>query len=126
MGKDTSMMRLAVVLSALVAVATAVPAGAQAPSPTPSPHVYKKSALQHKAKPMTFSNPGNPKYNPGTQSGRDCISGRGANAGQQTINPITGQPKPATIVSIPLGNDAGSVASSTTKAQQAQACGHAR
>jgi hypothetical protein len=118
------MMRLAVVFTALVAVATAVPAGAQAP--TPSPHVYKKSALEHKAKPTTFSNPGNPKYNPGTQSGRDCISGRGANAGQQTINPITGQQKGATIVSIPLGNGAGSVASSTTRAQQAQACGHAR
>jgi len=79
------MMRLAVLFTALVAVATAVPAGAQAP--TPSPHGYTNTALQHKAKPMTFSNPGNPKYNPGTRSGRDCISGRGANAGQQTINP---------------------------------------
>jgi hypothetical protein len=118
------MMRLAVLLMALVAVATAVPAGAQAP--TPSPREYKKSALQHKAKPMTFSNPGNPKYNPGTRSGRDCISGRGANEGQQSINPITGQPKAATIVSIPLGNGGGSVASATTRAQQAQACGHAR
>jgi hypothetical protein len=117
------MMRLAVVVIALVAVATAVPAGAQAP--TPSPRAYKNSALQHKAKPMTFSNPGNPKYNPGTRSGRDCISGRGANAGQQTINPVTGQPKAATIVSIPLGQGGGSVASSTSKAQQAQACGHA-
>jgi hypothetical protein len=120
------MMRLAVVFTALLAVATAVPAGAQAPSATPSPHVYKKSALQHKVKPTTFSNPGNPNYNPGTQSGRDCISGRGANAGQQTINHITGQPKSETIVSIPLGNGAGSVASSTTRAQQAQACAHAR
>jgi len=118
------MMRLAVLFTALVAVATAVPAGAQAP--TPSPHGYTNTALQHKAKPMTFSNPGNPKYNPGTRSGRDCISGRGANAGQQTINPITGQPKAATIVSIPLGQGGGSVASSTTKAQQAQACGHVR
>jgi hypothetical protein len=124
MGKDTSMMRLAVLVSALVAVATAVPAGAQAA--TPSPHVYKHSALKHKAKPTTFSNPGNPKYNPGKQSGRDCISGRGANAGQQTIDPVTGKPRAATIVSIPLGNGAGSVASATTKAQQAQACGHAR
>lgn len=114
------MMRLAVLFTALVAVATAVPAGAQAPSPTPH------NALVHKAKPLTFSNPGNSKYNPGTRSGRDCISGRGANAGQQTVDPVTGKPRAATIVSIPLGNGGGSVASATTKAQQAQACGHAR
>ena len=117
------MMRLAVLLTALVAVATAGPAGAQT-QPPPAEHHH--TALVHKAKPLTFSNPGNSKYNPGTRSGRDCISGRGANAGQQTVDPVTGKPRAATIVSIPLGNGGGSVASATTKAQQAQACGHAR
>jgi hypothetical protein len=117
------MMRLAMLLTALIAVATAVPAGAQTPPP---PAEHHHTAMKHKAKPLTFSNPGNPKYNPGTRSGRDCISGRGANAGQQTVDPVTGKPRAATIVSIPLGNGGGSVASATTKAQQAQACGHTR
>jgi hypothetical protein len=114
------MMRLALLLGALVALATALPAGAQTPTPKP----YKHTALTHKAKPTTFSNPGDPKYNPGTLSGQDCVSGRGANAAQQTVNPITGKPQAATFISIPLGPGGGSVASSTTKAQQAQACGH--
>lgn len=114
------MMRLALLITALVAVAAAVPAGAQ--TPAPKPH----GALVHKAKPLTFSNPRNPKYNPGIRTGRDCISGRGANAGQQTVDPVTGKPRAATIVSIPIGNGGGNVASATTKAQQAQACGHTR
>jgi len=118
------MIRLAALFTALIAVATAVPAGAQ--TATPSPHAYKNSALQHKVKPMTFTNPGSATYKPGTLSGRDCSSGRGANAGQQTVDPVTGKPRAATIVSIPLGSGSGSVASSTTKAQQAQACAHTR
>jgi hypothetical protein len=114
------MMRVAVLFIALVTVAGALPAGAQ----TPTPHPYHNNAMSHKAHPMTFSNPANPKYNPGTLNGTRCISGRGANAAQQTIDPVTGKPRAATIVSIPLGSGGGSVASSTTKAQQAQACAH--
>jgi hypothetical protein len=118
------MMRLALLVGALVALATAVPAGAQTATPTPKP--YKHTALTHKAKPTTFSNPGNPKYNPGTLTGQDCTGGRGANAAQQNVNPITGKPQAATFISIPLGPGGGSVAESTTKAQQAQACTHPR
>jgi hypothetical protein len=118
------MMRLAVLFTALIAVATAVPAGAQVPSPTP--RAYHHTALQHKAQPLTFSNPANPKYNPGALSGQRCISGRGANAGQQTVDPVTGKPRAATIVSIPLSKGGGSIASSTTRSQLAEACGHPR
>jgi hypothetical protein len=116
------MNRLAVLFIALAAVASAVPAAAQ----TPPPRTYTKNAMSHKAKPMMFSNPANPKYNPGTQNGTRCISGRGANAAAQTIDPVTGKPRAATFVSIPLGSGGGSVASNTAKAQQAQACSHPR
>jgi len=124
MGKEASMMRFVAFLTTIVAVAAVVPAGAQ--TATPTPHAYKNTALQHKVKPMTFVNPGSTKQKPGTLSGRDCISGAGANAGQQTVDPVTGKPKAGTIVSIPLGGGSSSVQSSTTKAQQAQACGHTR
>jgi hypothetical protein len=116
------MKRLAVLFIALVAVASTAAAGAQ----TPPPHPHLKNAISHKAKPMTFSNPANPRYNPGAQNGTRCISGRGANAAAQTIDPVTGKPRAATFVSIPLGSGGGSVASNTAKAQQATACGHPR
>jgi hypothetical protein len=113
------MMRFALLCAALLAVATAVPAGAQTPPP-----LHHHTALQHKATPMTFTNPANPKGNPGTRSGADCMSGRGANAGQETIDPVTGKPRAATFVSIPLTSGGGSVASATARKQQAAACGH--
>jgi hypothetical protein len=115
------MMRLAVLFAALVALATAVPAGAQTPPPE-----HHHTALEHKATPMTFTNPANPKNNPGTRSGRDCISGRGANAAQQTVDPVTGKPRAATFLSVPLTKGGGSVASATSRSQQAAACAHTR
>ncbi len=99
----------------------AAPAGAVTPSPQPSsamPH----SAMMHKVK--------NTLVNPGAQNavapmrGSGCI-GPNANAAQTAINPITGQPQAATIVSVPLGSGSGTVASSTNHAQQSEACAHA-
>jgi hypothetical protein len=57
-------------------------------------------------------------------SGQGCISGPTAVRAQNSINPITGRPQAATIVSIPIGKGSGDVASSTTRAQQAEACAH--
>ncbi len=75
---------------------------------------------------MTFANPANPKNNPGVMSGQGCMSGRGANAAAQTVNPVTGKPDAATFVSIPVTPGGGSVASATARTQQAQACAHTR
>jgi hypothetical protein len=112
-------MRLAVLLTVLATVATAAPtAAAQAPAPHPTG--------THKPHVSSLSNPANHKTNPHTMSGRDCISGPNANRAQLTVNPITGKPQAAPLVSIPLTKGGGSVASATTRAQQAHACAHTR
>jgi hypothetical protein len=100
---------------------TAVPAGAQ----SPKPHATPTSAAMSKKIPVTnLSNPGNRSNNAGTMSGQGCISGPTANRAQTTVNPINGHAQAATIVSVPLGKGSGSVASATTRQQQAQACAH--
>ncbi|HEY5349398.1 MAG TPA: hypothetical protein VIJ64_06690 [Candidatus Lustribacter sp.] len=129
------MMRLAALLTVLAAVATAAPAAAaHTPSPHPTgthrPHAtgtHKPHAMgTHKPHVSSLENPANHKTNPHTMSGRDCISGPNANRAQQAVNPITGKPQAAPFVSIPLTKGGGSVASATTRAQQAQACAHTR
>jgi hypothetical protein len=61
-----------------------------------------------------------------SMSGQGCISGPTAVRAQNSLNPITGKPQAATIVSIPLGKGSGDIASATTRSQQAQACAHSR
>jgi hypothetical protein len=114
------MMRFAL-LAALSAL-LAAPAGAQTPPPA---HVYHHTAVQHQASPMRFTNPGSGSSGPHPMNGQGCI-GPHVNAAQTAINPITGKPQAATIVSIPLSKGAGGVASSTNRAQQAQACAQSR
>jgi hypothetical protein len=43
---------------------------------------------------------------------------------QTDVNPITGKLQAAPIIEIPVTKGGGSVASATTRAQQAQACAH--
>ena len=126
------MVRFALVLVFLT-VATAVPAGAQSPAAhaTPTAHAVPaghatptSSAMSKKIPVSSLSNPGNHGTNPGTMSGQGCISGPTANRAQTTVNPVNGHAQAATIVSVPIGKGAGSVANSTTRQQQAEACAH--
>jgi hypothetical protein len=79
--------------------------------------------MLHKV-PTTFSNPGATKAAPGIMSGQDCNGGANANAAQRAVNPINGSAQSKTFVSVPLGKGQGSVASSTSRAQQIQTCAH--
>jgi hypothetical protein len=115
------MKHYALVLTAFIALAGAVPAAAQAPAPSAHP----TGAVGVRKVPVTnLQNPANRKTNGRTMSGQGCISGPTSVRAQNTINPVTGQPQAATIVSVPLGRGGGSVASATTRAQQTQACAH--
>jgi hypothetical protein len=102
----------------LALVVTLAPLGAgAAPSPLPSGLLIQKA-------PTSLSNPGTRKTAPG-MNGQGCIASH-VNASQTAVNPITGKPQAAPIVSIPITAHGGSVASATTRAQQAHACAHAR
>ena len=68
-----------------------------------------------------FTNPGSSKTHP--MNGQGCVSGPGANRAARTVNPVNGHAQAATIISIPITNG-GSVANSTTHAQQTEACAH--
>jgi hypothetical protein len=85
---------------------------------------HKHNATLHHSQPMTLTNPG-ASSSTSTMSGAGC-GGPRANAAQTAINPITGQPQAAPIVAVPLTKGAGTVASATNHAQQAQACAHGR
>jgi hypothetical protein len=61
-------------------------------------------------------------YGPHSMTGQGCIA-KAANT--DTINPITGKAQATTIVSVPVSNGSGNVASATTHRQQSAACGHA-
>jgi len=78
-GEEASMMRLAVLFTALVAVATAVPPERRRRR---HPARVHEQALQHKAKPMTFSNPGTPSTTPARAAAATASAPR-ANAGQR-------------------------------------------
>jgi hypothetical protein len=112
-------MRFALILAVLVAGAAALPAAAQTPSPRPSGVMGAQ-----KVPVKSLLNSPNNRSNTHSMSGQGCISGPTAVRGQNSINPITGQPQAATIISIPITKGGGSVASSTTRAQQAEACAH--
>lgn len=114
-------MRFALVLAVLVAAATAGPAAAA----TPPPHASAVMGV-HKLPVKGFLNSPKGKGNTHSMSGQGCISGPMAVRAQKTLNPITGKPQAATIVAVPLGKGSGDVASATTRAQQAEACAHAR
>ena len=115
------MMRLAVLLTILAAVATAVPAvAAAAPSPRPTGAMGMR-----KTPPSAFLNSANRKHKPASMSGRGCTSGTLSMRAHLAVNPITGKPQAAPIVSVPLSKGGGSVAAATTRAQQAHACAHA-
>lgn len=106
-------------LTVLAALACAAPAVAQGPRPTPT-----MAAAMHKVPLTSLQNP-NARHTPAPMSGRACNSGVMANRALRTINPINNQPRAAPIVSIPLTKNGESVATATTRAQQAQACAHA-
>jgi len=119
------------VLIAVMLVAAAGPAAAQTPSSTtlpvlpmpkvtPTPHVRvtpRPSAVS------TFTNPGSKHAHVLTPAGGSSCN-RNATAAQQRVNPITGQPQAGTLVSVPIGNNAGTVASATNHQQQIDACAH--
>ena len=105
------------VAAALLLTALLVPAVAgAAPSPLPS------GILEHKV-PLSSTYPGTHHRHPSSIGGAGCIAAH-PNADQAAINPITGKPQAAPIVSIPLSG--GNVADATTRAQQAHGCAHAR
>ncbi len=99
-------------LAALLAVLLAT---AATPAPPPVP-------LSTKLPATSLTNPGGQKTHP--MNGQGCMSGPGANRAALTVNPVNGHAQAATIVSIPITKGGGSVANSTTHAQQAQACAH--
>jgi hypothetical protein len=113
-------MRFALLLSAL-ALAAVAPAAAQTPGPHGTP---TSSALIRKVPASNFVNPGNNGSKIGPMSGQGCMSGPGANRSQAAVNPINGHAQAAPIISIPVGQGGGSVANSTTRAQQSYACAH--
>ena len=107
----------ALILTMMLAPAIA---RAQAASPLPS------GLLEHRVKAgSTFTYPPSGHASPRPMSGQGCMAAH-INAAQTNVNPITGKPQAAPIVSIPLGSNSGSVASATSRAQQSQACAHAR
>ena len=113
-------------LAALTLLAAgAVPAFAQQPSPVPTHHHHGATPAPRKTPFMTFSDPGASARGPGSMAGTGCQSGRNIANAQHSVNPVTGV-KSSTIVSVPLTNGSGSIASSTTKAQQSEACAHGR
>ena len=135
------MVRFAVLLGALAWAAFPLPALAQRAPAAPSPHASvhhlvhphaapaahpspKPSSAMLQKVPTTFSNPGAAKVSPGIMTGQDCNGGANANAAQRAVNPINGSAQAKTFVSIPLGKGQGSVASSTSHAQQIQTCAH--
>jgi len=101
----------------LLSVMLAGPVSAHVASPPP---LHKHDAIYHKAQPMKVTTPTG---GTSTASGQSCI-GHNANASQTAMNPITGQPQAAPIVEVPVTPGGGSIPSSTTRAQQAQACAH--
>ncbi len=114
-------MRFAAVLTLVFTAALASGAYAQTASEVP----HKHNATYHRSTPMTFTNPGSHSSVAGPAGGQSCI-GHNANAAQTAVNPITGKAQAAPFVVVPVSNNGGSVASATTRAQQAQACAQAR
>ena len=96
--------------AALLAVLLTVAA-----SPPPAP-------MSTKLHVTNFTNPGSEKTHP--MNGQGCTSAHGASRAAMTVNPVNGHAQAATIVSIPITKGGGSVANSTTRAQQAEACAH--
>jgi hypothetical protein len=118
----------AFVTAAILAIAA--PAAAQSPPAypsvlTPPPLPATPAAHPHTSpRPtavMTFRNPA-------AKGGSTPMSAAACNRSpvyaQQRLNPITGQPQTATLVSIPVTKGGGSIASATTRKGQQEACAH--
>jgi hypothetical protein len=71
---------------------------------------------------MTFTNPGHTKSTPSAMSGKDCVGGRGSTIAQSQVGPPNGGQKSQTLVSVPLGKDAGTVQNATARKQLNEAC----
>jgi hypothetical protein len=123
------MMRLALLAVALIGSTGS--AMAQTPSSTtlpvlPMPRVTATPYVHVTPRPTavsTFTSPNSKHAHVLTPAGGSSCN-RNATAAQQRINPITGQPQAATIVSVPVGSNAGTVASATNHQQQIDACAH--
>jgi hypothetical protein len=124
------MMRTALIAAGIL-IASIVPAAAQTSSSTTLPVVSMPKATATPHVPVTprptavstFTNPSSKHAHVLTPAGGSSCN-RNAVAAQQRVNPITGQPQAATIVSVPIGNNAGTVASATNHQQQIEACAH--
>jgi len=125
-------MRSFPIAVAVCLIACSVRAGAQTPSsttlpvvsmprPTATPHVHQ---TPRPTAVTTFTNPSSTKAGQTTAGGAVC--NRNATAAQAHVNPITGQPQAATIVSVPLSKDSTTIAGSTNRRQQIEACAHPR
>jgi hypothetical protein len=127
-------MRFLLVAAAFAGIAVAAPANAQTPGPyvtslvppplpARTPHVARAPRPHGSGRPapfMTFTNPSGLSAAGGSSCSRNAI------AAQQHVNPITGQPQTATIVSIPVTSNSGTMKSATNHRQQIEACAHAR
>jgi len=125
-------MRLLLVSAAFAGLAFAAPANGQTPGPyatslvppplpARTPHTVRSPHPHGSGRPapfMTFTNPSG--LSPA--GGASCV--RNGIAAQQRINPITGQPQAATIVSIPVTSHSGTMKSATNHQQQIEACAH--
>jgi hypothetical protein len=118
-------------LIAVLLIASTVPVAAQTPSSTtlpvlPMPRVSATPHVHLTPRPTavsTFTNPGSKHAHVLTPAGGSSCT-RNAIAAQQRVNPITGQPQAGTLVSVPIGNNAGTLASATNHQQQIDACAH--
>jgi len=126
-------MRFLLVAAAFAGIAVAAPANAQTPGPyvtslvppplpARTPHGARSPHPHGSGRPspvMTFTNPSG--LSPA--GGSACV--RNGIPAQQRVNPITGQPQAATIVSIPVTSQSGTMKSATNHQQQIEACAHA-
>jgi hypothetical protein len=126
-------MRFLMLAAAFAGFAVAAPANAQAPGPyvtslvppplpARTPHVARSPHPHGSGRPapfMTFTNPS------GLSSAGGSSCARNGVVAQGRVNPITGQPQAATIVSIPVTSHSGTMKSATNHQQQIEACAHA-
>jgi hypothetical protein len=106
--------------STTTATVPAAQASYAAVHPSPAAHAATKPGATPTPF-MTFNNPVHNKNLP-TASGADCNRMTASTMGNK--NPVNGAQGSQTLVSVPITKGGGSVASSTNRAQQRNACGH--
>jgi hypothetical protein len=130
--KKRALMRVLPALIALAVLALITPAGAQSPPAYPSvltppplpahtPATTQPHASARPAAVTTFTNPGG-KGRSSPMSASAC--NRAPRNVPASVNPITGQPQAATIVSVPITKGGGSIANATSQKQTQEACAH--